>query len=112
MKCYALNLSIQKRKKTMQTLTFNELPSAVMELNRKMDALLSQLPLKNEPEQDDPLFTIEQLCDWLPEKPKRQTVYGWITYRLIPYQKYGKRLYFRRSDIQKWLNDGRRMQTN
>ncbi len=93
----------------MQTLTFEQLPSAVMELNHKIDALLKQLPGKIIQEKEDPLLTIEQLIEFLPEHPARQTVYGWVNYRLIPYSKYGKRLYFRKSDIENWLNNGRRM---
>jgi hypothetical protein len=89
------------------TVTFESLPMAVMELNNKVDRLLA-LQTNTERKEEDNLFTIEQLCDYLPEHPARQTVYGWVNYRLIPYEKHGKRLYFRKSSISNWLSNGRK----
>lgn len=96
----------------MQTITFDQLPSAVLEIDRKLDRLLDQLPLIKNPVKEDPLLTMEQLIDYLPEHPARQTVYGWVNFRLIPYQKYGKRLYFRKSAIDNWSNNGRQVLSN
>lgn len=96
----------------MQTMTFDQLPSAVLEIDRKLDRLLDQLPLIKNPVKEDPLLTMEQLIDYLPEHPARQTVYGWVNFRLIPYQKYGKRLYFRKSAIDNWSNNGRQVLSN
>lgn len=63
-----------------------------------------------QPKQDeDRLFTIEQLQDYLPEKPAKQTIYGWICNRKIPYQKFGKRLFFRQSVIDVWTANGRKV---
>lgn len=92
----------------MQTITYNDLPGAVMELNRKVDLILSRTS-EPQPETKDQLFTIEQFCDYLPEKPARQTAYGWVNDRKAPFQKHGRRLYFRKSDIDKWLSNGRQM---
>jgi len=96
----------------MKTITFDQLPSVVSEMNRKLDLLLEQLPLINIPVKEDPLLTMEQLIDYLPEHPARQTVYGWVNFRLIPYQKHGKRLYFRKSAIDRWLSNGRQVPSN
>jgi hypothetical protein len=85
-------------------ITFETLPSAVSELNRKVDLLLSQSKEKPEP---DILFTIEQIIDYLPEHPARQTIYGWINDRKVPFEKHGKRLYFRKLQIDFWLSNGR-----
>lgn len=93
-------------------MTFDQLPSAVLEIDRKLDRLLDQLPLIKNPVKEDPLLTMEQLIDYLPEHPARQTVYGWVNFRLIPYQKYGKRLYFRKSAIDNWSNNGRQVLSN
>lgn len=90
-------------------MTFDQLPSAVLEIDRKLERLLDQLPLIKNPIKEDPLLTMEQLLDYLPEHPAKQTVYGWVNFRLIPYQKFGKRLYFRQSDIDKWQSNGRQM---
>lgn len=52
---------------------------------------------------------LSALCEYLPEHPARQTVYGWITAGTIPYHKRGKRLYFAKSEIDEWLASGKRM---
>ena len=87
------------------TVTFETLPEAVRELHEKMDRLLAVRPERPE---TDFLMEMDQLLQYLPDHPTRQTVYQWIWKRSIPYEKYGKRLYFRRSTIEKWLANGRR----
>jgi hypothetical protein len=94
--------------KDMEKITFDNLPEAVMELHAKIDRLL--LNKQNEPpKQQNQLLTIEELMNYLPEHPARQTVYGWVNYRLIPFEKYSKRLYFRKSAIDKWSENGRQL---
>jgi len=93
-----------KKGSKMNEITFNELPQAVAEINRKLDYLLSCIQRqKDRPE----LMTLDQLREFLPEHPARQTVYGWINYRRIPYIKQGKRVYFKRQDIETWLKNNR-----
>lgn len=53
-------------------------------------------------------MNLQELCEYLPEKPKVQTVYSWVSNSLIPVNKKGKRLYFLKSDIDTWLKSGRR----
>ena len=86
--------------------TFETLPAAVAEIDKKLDKLLALSEVK--PDRDF-LMTIEQLMDYLPERPARQTIYGKVNDRLIPFEKHGKRLYFRRSTIDTWLSNGRQM---
>ena len=90
----------------MKTVTFDQLPKLVSELNEKVDKLLS---LQEQPEEEpDRVLNLNQLIDYLPEKPARQTVYGWVNYRKIPYHKEGKKLLFRKSEIDQWLRNGRK----
>ena len=89
-------------------ITYNDLPQAILELHRKVDLLLSQT-LYKQSDEPDKLLTIEQLIDFLPEKPARQTIYGWVNDRHIPFEKHGKRLYFRKSEIDGWIYRGRHM---
>ena len=56
----------------------------------------------------DKWFNIQELCTYLPDRPARQTVYGWIGQRLIPYHKKGKKLQFLKSEIDKWLKADKR----
>jgi len=92
----------------MNTITFNDIPTYLLELNRKVDILLSKVDEPQE-QNEDKLFTIEELIAYLPEKPARQTIYGWVNNRLVPFEKYSKRLYFRKSDIDTWLSNGRQI---
>lgn len=90
-----------------EPVNFDSLPLMVAELNKKLDLLIADrvCNAKNE----DILMSLEDLRDYLPENPARQTVYMWVNYRKIPYEKYGKRLYFRKSDIDNWLTKGRQV---
>ena len=90
-------------------ITFDNLPEAVQELHQKLDRLLSQTRLNKLPEEANKLLTLEELQKYLPENPAKQTVYGLVNDRLIPYEKHGKRLYFRQSNIDKWLSNGRQI---
>ena len=91
-----------------KNVTFNDVPMMLLELKHDIDFIKAHLLNKTEHEHDW-LFTIEQLMDYIPEHPARQTCYQWIYARLIPYEKHGRRLYFRKSDIDNWLNNGRRI---
>jgi phosphorylcholine metabolism protein LicD len=86
--------------------TFETLPLQVAEIDKKLEKLLALSEVK--PDRDF-LMTIEQLMDYLPERPARQTIYGKVNDRLIPFEKHGKRLYFRKSTIDTWLSNGRQM---
>ncbi|MCY1719585.1 helix-turn-helix domain-containing protein [Prolixibacteraceae bacterium Z1-6] len=55
------------------------------------------------------LMNPEQLRNYLPESPARQTIYGWVNNRMIPFEKHGSRLFFRKSSIDEWLENGRQM---
>jgi hypothetical protein len=85
--------------------TFNDLPQLVSDLIQKVDLLLEDHDTQIKDE--DYLMSVEDLRAYLPENPARQTVYGWINGRRIPYEKHGKRLYFRKSKIDWWLANGR-----
>lgn len=87
-------------------ITFNNLPEAIQEIHKKLDLLLSKSI--QAPADPDKLLTIEELIEFVPGNPAKQTVYGWINNRLIPFEKHGKRLYFRQSAIQEWLDNGRK----
>ncbi len=89
------------------TITFNDLPQAVAEINRKLDILLADRTAQTDSENS--YMTMEQLREYLPDSPARQTVYQWISHRKIPFEKYGKRLYFRKLRIDDWIENGRMM---
>jgi len=91
----------------MKKISFNELPEAVSKLDEKVDALISLQ--KNQRPERDRYLTISELVEYLPEKPSKSSVYRWVTYRKIPFHKEGKRLLFKKSQIDQWLENGRSM---
>jgi len=80
---------------------FKEIINSVVEeaVNKAFSAVKPQ-----EPE----YLTIDQLREYLPQKPAKQTVYQWVHFKQIPYHKRGKTVLFKRTDIDKWINDTRR----
>ncbi len=63
---------------------------------------LSKLSIQSK----DEWFNLDQICKYLPDKPAKGTVYGWVSKRLIPYHKKGKSLSFLKSEIDQWLKEG------
>ena len=54
----------------------------------------------------DKLFSIKEASIYLNLAP--QTIYGFTSNRVIPFIKKGKKLYFKKSDLESWLCDGRK----
>lgn len=89
----------------IQQITFNDMPNALAYLIgkvEKMETLLcAQSTTADEP--TERWLNLQELCDYLPDKPAKQTVYGWICHHNIPYHKKGKKLQFSKSEIDAWL---------
>ena len=93
----------------MEVLTFDQLPRAVTQLLIKLDAIERLLNTSHEPTADpDRWYDLDELCAYLPDKPAKPTVYGWVNSRIIPNHKSGKKLRFLKSEIDNWLKSGRR----
>ena len=56
----------------------------------------------------DRWYDVDGLSDYLPGKPAKQTIYGYVSSGEIPFHKTGKRLAFLKSEIDKWLQSKRR----
>jgi excisionase family DNA binding protein len=70
---------------------------------------LKKLPTPGHPEPDpDRWFNLDELCLYLPDKPAKPTVYGWVHSGTIPNHKSGKKLRFLKSETDLWLKTGRR----
>lgn len=83
-------------------ISFNDMPQALAYLIGKVERLESLLSAtKSELPESDKWFNLQELCSYLPDKPARQTVYGWIGQKLIPYHKKGKIL---KKNIEKFCN--------
>jgi excisionase family DNA binding protein len=69
------------------------------------DALAQHDAKKIKPTQEpkDYFMDLEELQNYLPSHPPLPTIYGWCSKKMIPYHKIGRRLAFRRSEIEGWL---------
>jgi predicted DNA-binding transcriptional regulator AlpA len=94
----------------MPEITFEQLPQAVTQLYNKLENIERLLLEKsNEPQPDpDRWFDLDELCNYLPDKPAKATVYGYIHFGKIPYHKGQKKLRFLKSEIDVWLMQGRK----
>lgn len=93
--------------------TFNDIPGMLDMLMEKVNRLEYLLEQKYnvtpaEPK-DNPSyrFCMKELQEYLPDHPAAPTVYGWVRNNLIPYYKVGKKLFFKKGEIDAWLDAGR-----
>ena len=94
----------------MDKITFEKLPEAMGYLIEKVESLemILQARIQQPVEPFNQWFDVEELRTYLPDKPARQTVYGWVSSKHIPSHKNGKRLRFFKPEIDKWLALGKR----
>jgi predicted DNA-binding transcriptional regulator AlpA len=93
----------------MNELTFENLPEAVTVLTNEVREIKRLLLESNEPHpKPDTWFDINELCQYLPDKPAKPTVYGYIHFGKIPHHKGQKKLRFLKSEIDSWLMQGKR----
>jgi excisionase family DNA binding protein len=83
--------------------TPNELESIIQDTISKA---FSDYGIKNTLHDQDRIISIEEACTFL--NLAKQTLYGFTSKNEIPFIKRGKKLYFRKSDLEKWLLEGKR----
>ncbi len=94
-----------------KNLTYNDLPKAISELYYEV-ASIKQILIENRSNQckdSDYWYDLAELCEYLPDKPSKATVYSWIHNGTIPFHKGAKKLRFLKSEIDKWLKDGKKV---
>ena len=93
----------------MKEITFEDLPRAVSGLFKKLETIENLLLLKNDETHSEPdqWFDLNRLCNYLPDKPAKPTVYGWVHSGIIPCHKGAKKLRFLKSEIDQWLKKGK-----
>lgn len=91
-------------------ISFNDMPKALAYLIGKVDKLETLLSVQTtaKVEPSDRWFNLQELCEYLPGRPAKQTVYGWIGQHAVPYHKKGKKLQFLKSEIDAWLKSDKR----
>ena len=90
-------------------ITFDSLPTAVQQINIRLDniekLLKRNIDEPQQPEQDE-LLTVLQVAGLL--KLSVPTIYGLVHRKEIPVCKRGKRLYFSKLEIMDWIRAGRK----
>jgi len=92
-------------------ITLETLPKAVANLTNEITEikrLILELCKSQKPDSQE-WMDINRLCEYLPDKPKKATVYGWINEDKIPSHKGNgtKKRRFLKSEIDAWLLEGK-----
>ena len=94
-----------------QIRNLEEMPQALNYLISKVESLeemVNELNIKKDVPVQPEWMNIDELRQYLPSHPAKQTIYGWVNDKLIPYYKASKKLTFKKSEIDEWLHQGRR----
>ena len=69
----------------MENLTLETLPKAITQLSHEVSEIKRLLlERSNEKPETTSWFDLTELCNYLPDKPAKPTVYGWVQSGLIP----------------------------
>ena len=88
-----------------------EMPQALNYLISKVESLeemVNELSIQKDVPEQPEWMNIDDLRQYLPSHPAKQTIYGWVNDKLIPYYKTSKKLTFKKSEIDDWLHQGHR----
>ncbi|OFZ00336.1 MAG: hypothetical protein A3K10_08230 [Bacteroidetes bacterium RIFCSPLOWO2_12_FULL_31_6] len=90
-------------------LTLETLPKAFTHLTNEVSEIKRLLLEKSseQPTETDRWFDLNELCNYLPDKPAKATVYFWVHSGSIPNHKGTKKLRFLKSEIDTWLLTGK-----
>jgi predicted DNA-binding transcriptional regulator AlpA len=94
----------------MENIVFTQLsvPEVRQLFRQELESYFSGKEKKNQQPETDHWLNLNDLCAYLPDRPTKPTVYGWVHGRAIPCHKRGKKLYFLKSEIDTWLKAGRK----
>lgn len=92
------------------TVTFDSLPAAVNQLDKRLENIERLLLEKyiNKHPLPDSWFDLNELVAYDPEKRSKPTFYGYVHERAIPFHKRGKKITFLKSEIDLWLKQSRK----
>ncbi len=88
----------------MSPIRLNELDALIQNSVRKV---LAERSHNNQDTVQDEMLTVDEAAAFL--KVKRPTIYGYLYTRSIPSFKKRGRVYFKKSTLTKWLQEGQRM---
>lgn len=89
----------------MNAMTFESLPKAVAELNRKVDLLMNRLSDSQKESEDDDIVLIDEAAEIISKT--KATIYAMTHRNEIKHFKRGNRLYFSKKDLREYIKAGR-----
>lgn len=90
---------------------FDKLSQQISYLQKTVDALTENSNQKNEKPNTKVWFDLDELCQYLPEKPAKSTLYLKLSKGKLPGHKTGKKWFFLKDDIDLYLRTGK-LKTN
>lgn len=78
----------------------------ILEKLESIEHQLQQLQEENKAGISDTIMDMNEICSYI--KYQKTSIYGLIQKKKIPYIKAGGRILFRKSEIDNWLDKGRR----
>ncbi len=74
-------------------------------IQKSIREVLKEQNSQSNPKQEKEILTLKECAAFFNLAP--QTIYGYTSNRCIPFMKRGKKLFFEKSKLEKWLQDGR-----
>lgn len=93
---------------TEEMATFENMPQMIATLLHEVVALREHLRQLVRPTEDKPgmqWLNVDELREYLPSHPRRQTIYSWTSTRRIPFHKKGRSIMFDKAEIDAWLQE-------
>ena len=72
-------------------------------IEKSVKKVLTELKELKQEETSDRWMNLNELCEYMPDRPSKATVYGWVNLGKIPVHKGGKKLRFLKSEIDNWM---------
>ncbi|HEY5371014.1 MAG TPA: helix-turn-helix domain-containing protein [Hanamia sp.] len=93
----------------MQAVTITQITAPELQelIESSLKKILNSKAKEPQPETDQ-WFDLSELCEYLPDKPAKATVYGYVSANAIPCHKGAKKLRFLKSEIDNWLKSGKK----
>ena len=72
-------------------------------IEKSVKKVLTELKELKQEETSDRWMNLNELCEYMPDRPSKATVYGWVNLGKIPVHKGGKKLRCLKSEIDNWM---------
>lgn len=101
------NRPLSKVSEEEERISFDHLPSILSSLQKDVSELKNYIVRGKEgTSEPDEWMDVQGLRAYHPDHPAIRTIYDWIHYKRVPYHKDGKRIRFKKSEIDEWLSGG------